>query len=252
MQPSEKQGIEGAAVPISRTTDSFSLPWFPYTPIYAVPPWPQCMRRVLDHGYNFTTACPAAYQVAAEKVQELEIRFNTPIASVVTWTYIILGTAALAVLSADLGHNESRKQRRQRQLREELSDPLLRAILKMRAAQQLDEEGVGDLMSNLDAEVERWQAEDVASDATWKRQEARLLAWKNRVSYSWGLRLFLCFCFLFSSLLLMVDRPHAMTVVDGMMVATLVFFLTYMLLPASPQRRKKMMDAAKSRFGRVV
>ena len=182
--------------------------------------------------------CSRALDAAAVKMNELEVYWDAPLAAIVRWVYIILGVAAILTLQADLGHGETTLQRKRRQFRQILEDPVLRRNIKVLAEKEMGEDAVAAYMADLDARAARY-SEEAQADDEWKRQEAKLVAWKARIATMWAVRKILALLFVFSLVLFCIDQPQAGTVLEGLMVLVLVFFGTYVCLPTSPQRQAK-------------
>ena len=93
-------------------------------------------------------------------------------------------------------------------------------------------------MTDVEEKASRYSAEAQADDE-WKRQEAKLIAWKARIQYMWGLRKVLAVLLLFSILLLYLDKEQTGIVIEGAMVVVSVYAATYHCLPNSPQQQSK-------------
>lgn len=139
----------------------------------------------------------------------------------------------------DLGHRETKEARKHRQFRMALEDPVLRRCMEKRAEKEVGVEGVAERMAQLDAKAAKYAREEEQSDEAWQRQEARLLAWKERVESAKVVRKAALVPLGISTLLLFVDRPQIGRVLDGLMIVVGFVICTYCFLPKHPQGDSK-------------
>jgi hypothetical protein len=199
-----------------------------------------CIRHLYKRNQLFARKrCSAVLQVAQEKGRELEIRWDFPLAAMVRWIYVMFCVLALCYLSSDVGQRETSKERRRRQFRQIVQDPLLREGIKRDAMKQFngDEQEVAKYMAEQDARAARFEADE--ADLGWKRSEAKLEAWNQRLHCLWAIRIALAVAFLLSCGLLVIDKPKAGVVMDGAILIVLTFGLTYVCLPKSPTQQAK-------------
>ena len=203
-----------------------------------------CLQSLYNQDYLISRQCESALYLGMKRSKELEIYLDAPLASIVYWFYIVLGIGALMTLGNTLGELESPKQRRARQFRQMLEDPLLRRGMERdaRVEFQGDEIKVAEFMAGLEAKAQAMQ--DANVDQEWKQKEAIRRAWKARVRYLWGFRKVLVLCLVFSCGLLYVDEPKADTVVQGGLVLAAVFVGTYFCLPKPPEEQAKKVSEA--------
>ncbi|CAB9527385.1 expressed unknown protein [Seminavis robusta] len=217
----------------SRTT------WHPHSMQYETSKMASCLLRLYNQNQIMTQRCSHFMVAAHDKAQEFELQWDCPLAALVRWIYGILCVCALLVLSSDMGLGETTKQRRGRRLRQMLQDPLLRKGIERDAKRRLknDEAAVAKYMAEQDAKVAEIEAAD--ADQGWKWREARIVAWKERVRYLWVLRKALVAALGVSVVLLVVDQPKAVVVLDSAMILVGTMGLSYVYMPESPEQQSK-------------
>jgi len=119
-----------------------------------------------------------------------------------------------------------------------LEDPMLRQGIEKRAKKGVGEAGVAKFM-DLDAQAAQY-AKESQSEETWKQQEARQIAYKQRrVQATKHIRKITVLPFCMSLLLLNVDGPKIGRVFDGMILLVVFVCATYLYIPHNPQKQSK-------------
>ena len=93
-------------------------------------------------------------------------------------------------------------------------------------------------MEDLDAKAAQY-AQESQSEETWKQQEARQIAYKQRVQATKHIRKITVLPFFISLLLLNIDGPQIGRVLDGMMLLVVFVCATYLCIPHNPQQQSK-------------
>ena len=201
-----------------------------------------CLQHLYNQDYLISQQCARAMRVARKRAVELEIYWDTPIASILWWFYLAIGLGSLVTLASPLGEMETSKQRKRRQFRQVLQDPILRRGIERDARAEFGEDHakVAEFMTGLDAKA---AAMEGTYDEEWRRKEAVRTAWKERVQCLWGVRKLLLLLFVVSCVLLYVDRPKAGVVMQGGFILAGIFVLTYFCLPRAPEEQVKASEA---------